>query len=143
MLFVATSLHLSSGVLLMLELNLFRSPARSCYNCRRRRWRCDRSIPVCQKCSASGEECLGYNAVTLRWANGPALRGNLATRTNKHRDSASPLGPAERKLSDGTRATIIAPSLDPVLAHLDRASRYYLHHCETPGKTSDETTTSC
>ncbi|KAL2123648.1 hypothetical protein VTJ04DRAFT_13 [Mycothermus thermophilus] len=47
------------------------------------------------------------------------------------RYSASPLGPAERKLSDGTRATIIAPSLDPVLAHLDRASRYYLHHFST------------
>lgn len=32
-----------------------------CHNCRRRRLRCDRSRPSCNKCSASGRECLGYD----------------------------------------------------------------------------------
>lgn len=32
-----------------------------CHNCRRRRLRCDRSRPSCNKCSSSGRECLGYD----------------------------------------------------------------------------------
>ncbi|KXX82506.1 Acriflavine sensitivity control protein acr-2 [Madurella mycetomatis] len=50
--------------------------SKACYNCRRRRLRCDRSRPFCHKCSSSGEECLGYGTV-LRWANAPAIRGKL------------------------------------------------------------------
>ncbi|SPN96625.1 related to fungal transcriptional regulatory protein [Cephalotrichum gorgonifer] len=32
-----------------------------CHNCRRRRLRCDRSRPSCNKCSSLGRECLGYD----------------------------------------------------------------------------------
>ncbi|KAH8883781.1 hypothetical protein GQ53DRAFT_786577 [Thozetella sp. PMI_491] len=48
-----------------------------CHNCRRRRHRCDRSVPGCNKCIRHGEECLGYGP-TLRWTNAMALRGKLA-----------------------------------------------------------------
>ncbi|KAK0623923.1 fungal-specific transcription factor domain-containing protein [Immersiella caudata] len=50
---------------------------KGCHNCRRRRLRCDRSVPTCLKCSTNGEECLGYGTL-LRWTNAPAIKGKLA-----------------------------------------------------------------
>ncbi|KAK8144827.1 hypothetical protein G3M48_005258 [Beauveria asiatica] len=34
-----------------------------CHNCRRRRLRCDRSWPTCNKCTTTRQECLGYGKV--------------------------------------------------------------------------------
>ncbi|KAK4196412.1 fungal-specific transcription factor domain-containing protein [Triangularia verruculosa] len=65
---------------------------KACHNCRRRRLRCDRSVPSCHKCSLNGEECLGYGTF-FRWANAPAVRGRLALPKQKKeplKTSASP-----------------------------------------------------
>ncbi|KAK8071022.1 acriflavine sensitivity control protein acr-2 [Apiospora hydei] len=48
-----------------------------CHNCRRNRKRCDRSVPSCNKCSSTGQDCLGYGKL-LRWTGGAASRGRLA-----------------------------------------------------------------
>lgn len=55
-----------------------------CHNCRRRRLRCDRSRPSCNKCSASGRECLGYDKLFV-WTpcagTGVGPKGTLGTST--------------------------------------------------------------
>jgi hypothetical protein len=101
-----------------------RAKARACYNCRRRRLRCDRSRPACRKCSTAGEECLGYGTV-LRWANAPAIRGNLVGQL----EVKSPRQTAEPKNS-----VFVPPALlDPLLNALNRRARLYVHHCKQPG----------
>lgn len=56
---------------------LRQAPTKACHNCRRRRLRCDRSVPSCHKCTAAGQECLGYGKI-FKWADGAASRGKLA-----------------------------------------------------------------
>lgn len=51
-------------------------PAKACHNCRRKRWKCDRSLPVCHKCLSSGSECLGYGKLFI-WNQGVASRGKM------------------------------------------------------------------
>ncbi|KAI5464895.1 fungal-specific transcription factor domain-containing protein [Mariannaea sp. PMI_226] len=48
-----------------------------CHNCRRRRLRCDRTVPHCSKCESRGIECLGYGQLFL-WTGAVASRGKLA-----------------------------------------------------------------
>lgn len=55
------------------SLNL---PTKACHNCRKRRWRCDRGVPSCQKCLSSGVECLGYGKLFV-WNQGIASRGKM------------------------------------------------------------------
>lgn len=115
------------------ELGLGARP-RACYNCRRRRLRCDRSIPSCRKCSAAGEQCLGYGTV-LRWANGPAIRGKLAAQLTADAPRVKTKEPVESSW-DGSVDTafhIPASLLDPLLSHLGQRARHYVHHCECPG----------
>ncbi|EFR03821.1 acriflavine sensitivity control protein acr-2 [Nannizzia gypsea CBS 118893] len=50
--------------------------AKPCHNCKRRRLRCDRSLPSCQKCIKKGEKCLGYGKL-LVWNRGVASRGKM------------------------------------------------------------------
>lgn len=52
---------------------------KACHNCRRRRLRCNRSVPRCNKCRAVGTECLGYGKL-FRWTGAVASRGKLAGR---------------------------------------------------------------
>lgn len=61
----------------MARINVVNAPTKPCHNCRRRRLRCDRSYPHCHKCTAAGQECLGYGKL-FRWAEGAASRGKLA-----------------------------------------------------------------
>ncbi|GAB1321080.1 hypothetical protein MFIFM68171_11290 [Madurella fahalii] len=103
--------------------------SKACYNCRRRRLRCDRSRPFCHKCSSSGEECLGYGTV-LRWANAPAVRGKLASQLAV----VGPPGNAPPGFSiprDGTPISVNASLLDPLLNGLNRRARCYVHHFAT------------
>lgn len=51
-------------------------PTKACHNCRKKRWKCDRSLPVCHKCLSSGAECLGYGKLFV-WNNGVASRGKM------------------------------------------------------------------
>ncbi|OAL44522.1 hypothetical protein IQ07DRAFT_242054 [Pyrenochaeta sp. DS3sAY3a] len=55
---------------------LFNLPTKACHNCRKRRWRCDRSLPSCQKCLSAGTECLGYGKLFV-WNRGVASRGKM------------------------------------------------------------------
>ncbi|KAK3358509.1 acriflavine sensitivity control protein acr-2 [Lasiosphaeria ovina] len=104
-----------------------------CYNCRRRRLRCDRSYPSCHKCSINGEQCLGYGLV-LRWANGPATRGKLAPGIQP---PVSPSGSGQEAMVQFAGASVPAPTsiclslVDPLLNHLNRESRYYINHFAT------------
>jgi hypothetical protein len=56
-------------------------PRKSCHNCRRRRLRCDRSTPTCNKCAAMGQECLGYGKLFI-WTHSVASRGKMAGKTS-------------------------------------------------------------
>ncbi|KAK3950036.1 fungal-specific transcription factor domain-containing protein [Pseudoneurospora amorphoporcata] len=56
------------------------SKTKACYNCHRKRLRCDKSLPSCLKCSINGEECLGYGIV-LRWAACNSPTSTTTTRT--------------------------------------------------------------
>ncbi|KAM3515660.1 hypothetical protein MY11210_000638 [Beauveria gryllotalpidicola] len=47
-----------------------------CHNCRRRRLRCDRSWPTCNKCTITGQECLGYGKVYV-WTEGIDSQGKV------------------------------------------------------------------
>ncbi|KAF1729878.1 Acriflavine sensitivity control protein acr-2 [Beauveria bassiana] len=47
-----------------------------CHNCRRRRLRCDRSWPTCNKCATTGQECLGYGKVYV-WTEGIDAQGKV------------------------------------------------------------------
>lgn len=60
------------------------SKTKACYNCHRKRLRCDKSLPSCLKCSINGEECLGYGIV-LRWAacNSPTSTSTARATNNK------------------------------------------------------------
>ncbi|KAG8428819.1 hypothetical protein J3459_002394 [Metarhizium acridum] len=51
------------------------STIKPCHNCRRRRLRCDRSWPTCNKCALSGQECLGYGKVFV-WTQAIDSQGN-------------------------------------------------------------------
>lgn len=52
-------------------------PTIACHNCRRKRRRCDRSVPSCLKCSENRETCDGYSK-QLTWIGVPAVKGDLA-----------------------------------------------------------------
>ncbi|KAJ5918065.1 hypothetical protein N7454_010440 [Penicillium verhagenii] len=52
------------------------SLSKGCSTCNKRRIKCDRAQPLCQKCAKKGLNCPGYGS-KLRWAGGPAVRGDL------------------------------------------------------------------
>ncbi|KAM6521834.1 hypothetical protein FALCPG4_011538 [Fusarium falciforme] len=52
---------------------------RDCRVCTKRRIKCDRSLPSCQKCSSRALSCPGYSLL-LRWDQGVASRGKLRGR---------------------------------------------------------------
>lgn len=62
-------------------------PTKACHNCRRRRWKCDRGLPVCQKCLSAGSECLGYGKLFV-WNEGVASRGKMMGKTYQERIAA-------------------------------------------------------
>ncbi|KAL6813205.1 fungal-specific transcription factor domain-containing protein [Trichoderma sp. SZMC 28013] len=74
-------------------------PTKPCHNCRRQRLRCDRSYPHCNKCAASGKECLGYGKL-FRWTGAIASRGKLAGRT-----SSAPVDAADAEDADADAST--------------------------------------
>ncbi len=122
---------------------------KSCHNCRVRRRRCDRSVPVCFKCASTGQECLGYGKL-FKWVDkkaGPGSRtinkelpagpkvvlsktqdGGLQHHHNNH----TPSQPSSRdttldvEIFSG-RATY--PLLDPLFQDLDSSTRLYLNYC--------------
>ncbi|KAK7424545.1 hypothetical protein QQZ08_008554 [Neonectria magnoliae] len=79
-----------------------------CHNCRRRRLRCDRSVPQCSKCVARGIECLGYGQLFL-WTGAVASRGKLAGQKSSAALYPEP-GPSPRRRRRDRHVSAAAPS---------------------------------
>lgn len=115
-------------------------PSKPCHNCRRKRLRCDRSIPDCQKCTSKGETCLGYGKL-LRWTNDVAVRGKLAVQISQHQRHTAHshtkdvvasryVLPKTRQLSDAELQPLHITLIDPLLVDLGPRHRVYIGHCE-------------
>lgn len=112
-------------------------PTKPCHNCRRRRLRCDRSIPDCHKCVSKGEKCLGYGNL-LRWTNAVAVRGNLADKISQHQSHNRPKDviishnalPSGRQKLDTAFQCLQLPLIDPLLVNLEPRHRVYIGHFE-------------
>ncbi|KAF2489033.1 hypothetical protein BU16DRAFT_496889, partial [Lophium mytilinum] len=112
----------------------------ACHNCRRRRLKCDRSLPQCLKCIKRGQECLGYQRL-FRWDQGVASRGKMAGMTfdemakdrARHKNS-NPQALCPTSLSDEqfARENIEVSPLrflaDPLIQDVNHASRKYLFY---------------
>jgi hypothetical protein len=122
------------------------SSAKACHTCRRRRVKCDRTLPQCQKCAGAGVECLGYGRLIL-WNQGIASRGKMMGKSfgeTKFSGSSSHDAVAIRPASSQTPAHTtsgfdfgqkhfggISPAyalIDPLLQDLDQRSRHYIAH---------------
>jgi hypothetical protein len=117
-------------------------PTGPCHTCRRRRVKCDLSVPQCLKCVRTGRECLGYQEKLFTWNYGIASRGKMMGKTY----SSEPV-PAHRKI-DRHLGTLWTPSeisalerlhlpsptrrflTDPHLQGLDKPSQYYIYYCK-------------
>ncbi|KAL5606539.1 uncharacterized protein BROUX77_003732 [Berkeleyomyces rouxiae] len=102
------------------------SSTKACHNCRRRRLRCDRSQPTCNKCAIGGQECLGYDKlfVWTQWVGGTTngnARGNAAKNT--------PTSPAAR---DAASATTTRPGAVTVAPAVSYQLKNNTHDTETP-----------
>lgn len=133
------------------------APTKPCHNCRRRRLKCDRSTPTCQKCAKTGQECLGYGKLFL-WNQGVASRGKMMGKSYPAQAPPSPrrsgcAAPADsgtgsrqhdwrasqvvarrsssHAVSAGSGISPLQPSLvDPLFQDLGPSSRLYLSHCK-------------
>ena len=133
-------------------------PTKACHNCRRRRWKCDRSLPVCQKCLSSGAECLGYGKLFV-WADGLVSRGKVVSKSHAEKKvpkeglAKQVLIPQEdlenvdaslldhKSSDDGSTDLVKRHSqldvqiswslVDPLIQDLNQHSRYYMYHYAT------------
>ncbi|KAI1264350.1 fungal-specific transcription factor domain-containing protein [Xylariaceae sp. FL1019] len=124
--------HLESNPSLFTGRSMFERKA--CHNCRRRRLRCDRSVPGCLKCAKQRQECLGYGQL-YRWVDtdrrdsGTALLSSIGTSHDLlHEDdnrASHDQSIVVRQKHFGQVGLTITLS-DPLLQDLDRSSRHYL-----------------
>src|SRR5436305_11338704 len=84
-------------------------PSAACHNCRRRRWKCDKSLPECRKCIHAGIECLGYGKLFV-WNEGIASRGKMRGKSFGESNKSKKEGPAYQLVS-----TNLAVSSNPEL----------------------------
>ncbi|KAI8631814.1 hypothetical protein F5Y19DRAFT_376712 [Xylariaceae sp. FL1651] len=118
------------------------SERKPCHNCRRRRLRCDRSVPGCYKCAKTGQRCLGYGKL-YRWASSEASGGQAGHRRGDALTSSTQCDSLLQHKACGDRSYIRStltergPSLhrtlnialaDPLLQDLSASSRYYLSY---------------
>ncbi|KKA27413.1 hypothetical protein TD95_005196 [Thielaviopsis punctulata] len=116
------------------------SSAKACHNCRRRRLRCDRSRPTCNKCFISGQECLGYDRlfVWTQWTNqdkkhepqtlvatasAPVTKAAIidATVATISNNNTSPLKQQKQKKTPlAAASTIVSPDPKQQTRNLDR-----------------------
>ncbi|KAL1620348.1 hypothetical protein SLS54_006132 [Diplodia seriata] len=129
-------------------------PSKPCHNCRRRRLKCDRTLPGCRKCSKTGQECLGYGKLFL-WDQGVASRGKMMGKTIPvqtpaklpRRDDVQAMSAglgtgmdthqhgsntASQELvlrsSNAWTEPLQPPLIDPIFQDLGHSSRLYLSH---------------
>ncbi|KAJ2895147.1 acriflavine sensitivity control protein acr-2 [Zalerion maritima] len=97
------------------------SPSHPCHNCRRRRLRCDKAWPRCQKCISLREDCLGYDKqfkfINSNDDQSRRLRGAQRAKT----------GPSESalKVAPPPHAPLLPPT-DPMFQRLGAPDRRYL-----------------
>ncbi|KAI1456237.1 fungal-specific transcription factor domain-containing protein [Annulohypoxylon moriforme] len=113
-----------------------------CHNCRRRRIRCDRSVPGCHKCTSTGRECSGYGKL-YKWVDNAASRGQVTKKDAARQilDVREPLT-FESDVKCCVQQTPIVPHgevelwspplnfalLDPLFQDLGISSRHYLNY---------------
>ncbi|KAI0965839.1 fungal-specific transcription factor domain-containing protein [Xylaria arbuscula] len=108
---------------------------RACHNCRRRRLRCDRSVPVCYKCTKTGQICLGYGKL-YRWVEseapvdqtGQGRSTALTTLTESNISSHKIDNNVIGKLRHGPQKNLRVALADPLLQDLTGSSRHYLSY---------------
>lgn len=118
-----------------------RKVAVSCHNCSRRRLRCDRSKPGCNKCTASGLDCPGYGRI-LTWVEGASAKAKRPRqRSNEAGAGAAgaagavsqPAGhtAAGSLIASGTNAALPISVRESRFGHVDDVTRLYMEHCES------------
>lgn len=123
-----------------------------CHDCRRRRLRCDASVPFCMKCTIAGRQCLGYSQI-LRWNDSNSIRGKRRSRqvnsdiSTGSWKAASPDGsvspctqtteadeefpsPCESPETSKGQLRLSLPLLDPSVQDFSYTARFYLAHCK-------------
>ncbi|KAL4966140.1 Zn(II)2Cys6 transcription factor [Aspergillus stella-maris] len=113
---------------------------KACHNCRRRRLKCDRTVPGCKKCEQYGVECLGYKKLFL-WEKGVASRGKMMGKTfpiPQLKQQINTLRSPEKEVMNirdfgcmENSLFLPAPLTDPFYQGLDYTSRLYVHHFAT------------
>ncbi|KAI1654469.1 fungal-specific transcription factor domain-containing protein [Daldinia decipiens] len=112
---------------------------KACHNCRSRRLRCDRSVPVCHKCSSTGQKCLGYGKL-YKWVDSktsgdrisaqPSVYSTSKTREHIRSQPDIPVYDDQRVVfPQNTR--LCSPTftlLDPLFQDLNTSSRHYLNY---------------
>jgi hypothetical protein len=97
----------------------------ACHNCARRRWRCDRSLPSCHKCTTSSASCPGYDKIFtwIQESSGGGTRRRSSRRNRGQTNVANRIGDAD------TTSLNLACISRPTFSHLDGSYRRYLEHC--------------
>ncbi|KAI1099444.1 fungal-specific transcription factor domain-containing protein [Jackrogersella minutella] len=118
-----------------------KAPPKACHHCRRRRLRCDRSVPECHKCTSAGIQCPGYGKF-YKWVDTYAATQVPATKatpdhpvpnTRRSLTSQSDIEDcAELILAPGAvklwSLTPNFPLVDPLFQDLELPSRHYLNY---------------
>ncbi|KAI1815120.1 fungal-specific transcription factor domain-containing protein [Poronia punctata] len=126
------------------------SERKACHNCRRRRLRCDRSVPTCYKCAKTGQECLGYGQL-YRWVDSEKTVGSQvghgrsitpAVSATSYSSSAGAICDVDRRTrsyheesdalgllgDDQLIKPFVVSIADPLLQDLDASSRRYMSY---------------
>ncbi|PSS05331.1 fungal-specific transcription factor domain-domain-containing protein [Coniella lustricola] len=126
-------------------------PQKPCHNCRRKRLRCDRSFPGCEKCHAKGDKCLGYGAL-LRWTDArttetgprksvsppkqasasPPLSASPTSTTSSTETSAAalsvPLADGGNVMDLASMQSVCTSLIQPLLQDIEPVHRLYISH---------------
>ncbi|KAI1645295.1 fungal-specific transcription factor domain-containing protein [Daldinia loculata] len=115
---------------------------KACHNCRSRRLRCDRSVPVCHKCTSTGQKCLGYGKL-YKWVDNKTPGDRISAKssvysTPKTREHVKfqPDDPAydDQYVVFPQHTRLCSPNftlLDPLFQDLNTSSRHYLNYYTT------------
>ncbi|KAI1340627.1 fungal-specific transcription factor domain-containing protein [Xylariaceae sp. FL0016] len=108
--------------------------AKTCHNCRKRRLRCDRSLPECLKCTRAGRKCLGYGQL-LRWTDPRGSHGQWSNQTAHQYSVVSSVNRVSHEVvkCDDRGEVLFHPDpaitlVDPLLQDLNPSSRQYLYY---------------
>ena len=120
-----------------------------CWTCRRKRLKCDRSLPACHKCTQTERICEGYKK-PLKWEVGVASRGKMMCKNFNITRSIEQGKPVTSELDRNCRLlssrnvpssvqqdlsslpmSISSSLADPLPQGLSSVSRQYLLYCKS------------